>query len=61
MKKAEIKTADDSERKYHKIIDLTESVDLKTARPTYYNNGILEVTFDKKNELKPKGEEIKIE
>jgi HSP20 family molecular chaperone IbpA len=36
-------------------------VDLQTARPTYYNNGILEVTLDKKNELKPKGKEIKIE
>jgi HSP20 family protein len=33
---------------------------LETARSTY-NNGILEVTFDKKKEQKPKGKEIKIE
>src|SRR3954452_15754928 len=59
--KVEIKTADNSERKYHKIIDLPKSVDIETARSTY-NNGIFEVTFDKhKEEQKPKGKEIKIE
>jgi HSP20 family protein len=59
--KVEIKTADNSERKYHKIIDLPKSADIETARSTY-NNGILEVTFDKqKEEQKPKGKEIKIE
>jgi HSP20 family protein len=59
--KVEIKTADSSERKYHKTIDLPKQADLETARSTY-NNGILEVTFDKKKEPeKPKGKEIKIE
>jgi HSP20 family protein len=58
--KVEIKTADRSERKYHKILDLPKQADLETARSTY-NNGILEVTFDKKKETKPKGKEIKIE
>ena len=58
--KVEIKTADISERKYHKILDLPKQADLETARSTY-NNGILEVTFDKKKETKPKGKEIKIE
>jgi HSP20 family protein len=58
--KVEIKTADNSERKYQKIIDLPKSADIETARSTY-NNGILEVTFDKKKETKPKGKEIKIE
>jgi HSP20 family protein len=58
--KVEIKTADSSERKYHKIIDLPKQADIKTARSNY-NNGILEVTFDKKKEEKPKGKEIKIE
>jgi HSP20 family protein len=59
--KVEIKTADNSERKYHKILDLPKSADIETARSTY-NNGILEVTFDKKKEeIKPKGKEIKIE
>ena len=58
--KVEIKTADSSERKYHKILDLPKQADLETARSTY-NNGILEVTFDKKKETKPKGKEIHIE
>ena len=52
--------ADNPQRKYHKTIDLPEGIDLETARSTY-NNGILEVTFDKREEKKPKGKEIKIE
>ena len=59
--KVEIKTVENAQRKYHKIIDLPKQADLETARSTY-NNGILEVTFDKKKEeQKPKGKEIKIE
>ena len=58
--KVEIKTSDNAQRKYHKILDLPKQADLETARSTY-NNGILEVTFDKKKEQKPKGKEIKIE
>ena len=58
--KVEIKTAENAQRKYHKVIDLPKQADLETARSTY-NNGILEVTFDKKKEQKPKGKEIKIE
>jgi HSP20 family protein len=58
--KVEIKTVDNAQRKYHKVIDLPKSTDIETARSTY-NNGILEVTFDKKKEEKPKGKEIKIE
>jgi HSP20 family protein len=58
--KVEIKTADSSERKYHKILDLPKQADLDTARSTY-TNGILEVRFDTKKETKPKGKEIKIE
>jgi HSP20 family protein len=58
--KVEIKTIDNAQRKYHKIIDLPKQADLETARSTY-NNGILEVTFDKKKQTKPKGKEIKIE
>ena len=50
-----------TQRKYHKIIDLTKQADIETARSTY-NNGILEVTFDKKKEEpKSKGKEIKME
>src|SRR3954447_27001297 len=58
--KVEIKTAENAQRNYHKIIDLPKQADLETARSTY-NNGILEVTFDKREENKPKGKEIKIE
>ena len=58
--KVEIKTADNAQRKYHKMLDLPKQADLETARSTY-NNGILEVTFDKKKEQKPKGKELKIE
>ena len=59
--KVEVKTAENSSaRKNHKIIDLTKEADIETARSNY-NNGILEVTFDKKKEEKPKGKEIKIE
>lgn len=59
--KVEVKTADNAQRKYHKVLDLPKSADIGTARSTY-NNGILEVTFDKKKEdQKPKGKEIKIE
>jgi HSP20 family protein len=59
--KVGIKTADNAQRKYHKIIDLPKSANIETAR-SIYNNGILEVTFDKKKDApKPKGKEIKIE
>ena len=60
--KVEVKTAENSSaRKYHKIIDLPKEADIETARSTY-NNGILEVTFDKKKEEeKSKGKEITIE
>src|SRR3954465_4442675 len=52
--------ADNPQRKYHKTIDLPQDVDIETARSTY-NNGILEVAFDKKRQTAPKGKEIKIE
>ena len=43
----EVITADNAQRKYHKNVELPEEADIETARSTY-NNGILEVTFDKK-------------
>jgi len=52
--------ADNTQRKYHKTIDLPGDIDIETARSTY-NNGILEVTFDKKRQTRPKGKEIKID
>jgi HSP20 family protein len=55
----EIKS-EDPHRKYHKTIDLPEEADIETAK-SKYNNGVLEITFEKKKETKPKGKEIKIE
>jgi len=52
--------SEDPLRKYHKTIDLPLEADLETAK-SKYNNGILEITFDKKKETKPKGKQIKID
>ena len=56
----EVTTSKDAQRKYHKKIDLPEQADIETARSAY-NNGILEITFDKKKTNKPAGKEIKID
>ena len=40
-------TADNPQRKCHKTIGLPPETDVETAR-SRYNNGILEITFDKK-------------
>jgi HSP20 family protein len=53
-------TANNPQRKYHKIIDLPKEANPQTAKSTY-QNGILEITFSKKENAKPKGKEIKIE
>jgi HSP20 family protein len=50
----------DPHRKYHKTIELPQGADIETAKSTY-DNGILEVTFNKKKETKPKGKEVKVE
>ena len=52
--------ADNPQRKYHKTIELSKDADIETSRSTY-NNGVLEVIFNKKKTMKPKGREIKIE
>jgi HSP20 family protein len=56
----EVTTSKDAQRKYHKNIELPELAEIETARSAY-NNGILEITFDKKKVAKPAGKEIKIE
>jgi HSP20 family protein len=53
-------TANNPQRKYHKVIDLPKEANPKTAKSTY-QNGILEITFSKKENAEPKGKEIKIE
>ncbi len=53
-------SSNDPQRKYHKVIDLPPEADIETVRSTY-NNGILEVIFNKKKQTKPKGKEIKVE
>lgn len=51
----------DAQRRYHRTLELPKETDIDTAKSTY-NNGILEVRFNKKkNEAKPKGKEIKID
>jgi HSP20 family protein len=50
----------DEQRKYHKIIDLPPEADIETVK-SKYNNGILEVIFNKKIQTKPKGKEVKVE
>jgi HSP20 family protein len=52
--------SNDPQRKYHKTIEIPQEIDIESAKSTY-NNGILEVTFNKKKETKPKGKEVKVE
>jgi HSP20 family protein len=52
--------SDDPQRKYHKTIEIPPETDIETARSAY-NNGILEITFNKNEQTKPKGKTIKIE
>ena len=53
-------TSTDPKRKYHEVVEIPPERDIETAKSNY-NNGILEITFKKKAEAKPKGKEIKIE
>jgi HSP20 family protein len=55
----EIKS-DDPQRKYHEVIDLPPEADIETAKSSY-RNGILEITFNKKEQTKPKGKQINID
>ena len=57
--KVEVKS-DDPQRKYHKIVEIPPETDIETARCSY-NNGILEITFNKKDKSRTKGKTINIE
>lgn len=52
--------SNDPKRKYHRTIEVPPEANIETARSTY-NNGILELTFDKKQNSKPKGRQIKVD
>jgi HSP20 family protein len=52
--------SDDPQRKYHRTIEVPEDIDIESAKSNY-NNGILEITFKKKEQQKPKGRQINIE
>ena len=55
----EIKS-EDPNRKYHKTIEVSEDIDIESAKSNY-NNGILEIRFKKKEQQKPKDRQINIE
>jgi HSP20 family protein len=50
--------SEDPQRKYHRTIEIPPETDIETAKSTY-NNGILEITFKKKEQAK--GKTIKVE
>jgi HSP20 family protein len=52
--------SEDPQRKYHRVIDIPPEADTETVRSTY-KNGVLEISFKKKEQTKPKGKEVKIE
>jgi HSP20 family protein len=52
--------SEDPNRKYRKTKEVPEDIDLESARSNY-NNGILEITFKKKEQQKPKCRPINIE
>ena len=53
-------TANSAQRKYHKTIDLPQEADIETAR-SRYNNGILEITFNKKKKYSKEKSKSKIQ
>jgi len=50
--------SEDSQRKYHRTIEIPPETNIETATSSY-NNGILEITFKKKD--RTKGKTIKVE
>ena len=46
-------------RKYHKSIESTDRSRYRFSQISSYTNGILEVVFNKKENVKPKGKEVK--
>jgi len=53
-------SSDDPKRKYHEVVEIPSEADIESVK-SIYNDGILEITFKRKEQAKPKGKEIKIE
>ena len=53
-------TTTNTERKYREVVQIPPETDIETAMSSY-KNGILEITFKKKEQTKPKGKQIKVE
>jgi HSP20 family protein len=53
-------SANTSDRKYRRVVDLPPEATGETAKSTY-KNGILEIVFNKKEQSTPKGKQINIE
>jgi HSP20 family protein len=53
-------TTTNTERKYHEVVEIPPETDIETVKSTY-KNGILEITFEKKHQTKPKGKQINVE
>ena len=58
-KYVEIKS-EDPDRKYHKQIEVPNYIDVESGKSTY-KNGILEITFKKREQIKRKGRKINIQ
>ena len=56
----EITATRQEERKYREIVEIPPETDIETAK-SIYKNGILEITFKKKEQTKPKGKQINVE
>jgi HSP20 family protein len=52
--------SEDPQRRYHRTIEIPPETDIETAMSSY-KNGILEITFKKKEQAKQKGKTIKVE
>jgi HSP20 family protein len=52
--------SEDPQRKYHRIIDIPPEADIETVKSSY-KNGILEIIFKKKEQIRRKGKEIRVE
>jgi HSP20 family protein len=52
--------SEDPRIKYYRTFEIPSEADIETAKSSY-NNGILEITFKKKDQTKGKGKTIKVE